>query len=127
MKLFKCKTLKSKSRKKAISSISPIKWIKRYDPGGRWNNDPPTHSWSLRITSRYSAHVVKNSTYKEYHWVLRDDGFCRNIVLPSYLCKKKSFKQSKERAMLAHILWMTVKLLKNTSDPMIVNGAFHGV
>ena len=124
---------KSKSKKKkTVSTISPIKWNVSKDPGGRWANDHPMKNCDMDVNSRYKIHISQQQTPKRFggiegwNWTLRDRYYGRNIVLPNF-GHKINLREAKRRSMLAYLLWFTVKLVRETDDPRVIDMEFFHV
>lgn len=134
MKSSKCKTSKSKSRKKKMASgTSRTKWIKTREKGGRWCNDHPMVRYSIDVTPRYKIYAYQQETPKKFggpqgwNWQLRDKNHYTNLVLPGHEGSWTTLKECKRRAMLAYLLWFTIKLLRKTDDPRKIGNEFYDV
>ena len=134
MKSSKCKTSRSKRTKRQTGSgTSPIKWTKTRELGGRWHNDHPMNYYHLKITPRYECHLYSQETPKKFggpggwNWTLRDKAHHMNLVMAGADGSWTTLKECKRRAMLAYLLWFTVKLLRKTDNPRIIGDEFYYV
>jgi hypothetical protein len=85
----------------------------------------------LSITNRYSVTIYKQQTPEKfggsqgYSWTLRDSPYSRNVVIPEGW--SNSLQDCKRKAMLAFILWMAIRLVRNTDDPRDMDMEFLNV
>src|SRR6478736_5971738 len=100
----KCKTSKSKSRKKrTVSTTSAIKWD-RHDSSD-FGNRIYTFTWFP--TDHVKVQVVKQEGY-DWYWYVRDMRNSRTLFEARGLPDRKS---AQKQALVAYIMYVALKLI----------------
>jgi hypothetical protein len=83
--------------------------------------------WTITIANRYILSIHYQETPKKfggprgYNWSLRDQKYFRNIILPGMNGSWVTLEECKRRSKIAFLVWFTLKLMRNTKDPKIID------